>query len=79
MQRYGTHWKWKYKVILYGYFDGDDHEYYIKCTLRTKRPRGEADIEKLLDRYRQNYRGYDGLILKITDMSELTVYDAYTF
>lgn len=78
MKRYGLHWKWKYKAVLYGVFDGDEHEYYIRCTLRTKRPR-ETDIEKLLNRYRDNYRGFDGLILKITDMAELTVFDAYSF
>ena len=70
---------WKYKIMLYGTFDGDDHEYYIKSTLRQTRP-SERDIERYIDRYRKNFgKGFDGLLLKITDMPELTVYDAYSF
>lgn len=78
MKRYGLHWKWKYKVILYGYYDGDDREYYVLHKVYVNKPT-QKTLDRLMKGYSDNYRGYDGYILKTTSINELTVYDAYSF
>lgn len=68
----------KYKVIFYGYFDGDDHEYYVLHKAYVNKPT-QKTLDRLMEGYSDNYKGYDGYILKITSMNELTVYNAYSF
>lgn len=67
-----------YKIIVFGVLDNDDREEYITKFTRKRRPTAN-DIKKIADKLDGELRSFDNLLIKVTDPTELTVYESTIF
>ena len=69
----------QYKIVVFGKKDGDDREYFIDKEVRDSKPT-ESQLQYIFDhQYEKYFKTYDNVLMKVTDMSELTVYDSVIF
>ncbi len=69
----------QYKIVVFGKNDGDDREYFIDKEVRDIKPT-ESQLQYIFDhQYEKYFKKYDNVLMKVTDMSELTVYSSVIF
>lgn len=67
-----------YKIIVFGVWDNDDRQEYITNFIRKRRPTA-TDIKKIADKLAGELKFFDNLLIKVTDPTELTVYESTIF